>query len=657
MLKPTVLSHLSIMDKSLSLYRKTFYLIIGATLLFVSLSNPFFKIPYDPWFHVLKIASLHDEGKSFIFWPEDLKNQRYYWHLIYAVIFKTIGINNIFLWAKVIHVFQFLLAFVTLFYFCMTVFKILFPDEDKTRLQYLTLVSVVFWFIGNGTFSVQYQQAWIMWYSVTYQGLTIPLFWYITALTLKIFYENDSQKNILFYAIQIILGSALTVKIHSMELLYYLIHLSLISILNYKKLLFAVKKYYFKLIIFSLALIGIIIFLIEDKISLISLIGDKDILNKIYEAGSLVTSYLNRFCSSFSEIAILSLSAAIIFIIYYIFHKKKYPHKIINFNVSLFLYLLLTAILFFLIPVNFILAGIAAYLTNAGVVYRFFFASPWFIFLPMITFLFLKQVNPKMKLNLLTGINVLLMIILIILSTTVFSGTLYHNVKSIIYSFDKVKVGIQYSADTIEKLREIILKNELACINNNKPNIYYIRSDLALIVRGVFRKYVYQLDTRSSETELSFYLRGFDKKYNLIDINLSDDFPKDKEIFRYFLLEKKKIYYSSLEALLLPKEKDNIKFSIIKILQTRDFILIRGFVNISEKLSSDFKLCMVLKSATNSYVFNTKYYGIRSDEFDGFLTRAVINTKVIPNGKYKVGIYIKNSNEFLKYTDKVVEIK
>jgi hypothetical protein len=635
------------------LERRFFYTVVFSFFVFIFLSNPFLKIPYDMWHHLLKIVSLHDDGKPFAMFPEAVEG-RFLWHLFYAKLFKLTGVNDIFIWAKIIHVIQFGLSCLSIYYFSFTVFKILMPREQRIELKYLSLIASFLWFIGNGTFSVAHQQAWIMWYSVTYQGFTIPLFWYITALTLRIFYEDETNQKMFFYALLIIIGAALIGKIHSMELLYYLIHLSLLCLINYKKVLFAVKKHYFKLIILLLSLTGIIRLLIEDEIRLILLIKEKNFLDEIYETGRLVTNSLNRFRSSFSEIAILSLLAAIVFTTYYLFNKRKYLDKIINFNASLFLYILLSAILFSLIPVNNFLAGIAANVTNAGVVYRFFFASPWFIFLPMTTFIFLRPVNHRIKLHLLVGTNVLLMIILIILSKTAFTGTLFYNVKSIVDAFYKERVSIQYSTDTINKLRDIISKKNAESINKNKPNLYYIRGDLAPIVRGVFREYVYQPSAKAMYPLISFYRKNFYQEYNLIDINLPNEFAKNEEIFEYFPLEKKNIEFSKHVKFALPgKENDTVKLVISQVKQVDILIIIIGFCSIKEKQSRIEETYLVLKSNNEQHIFRVK----RSGDFEEFYFRAIIDKNEIHKGIYNVGVHVKIVNSYLlKFSNHMIEI-
>jgi hypothetical protein len=403
----------------LKTYSILFYFFVAAVVLFIFLSNPFLVREYDPWrWHLQCIAEFYSKGVS--------GSGGNLWHLAWAMIFKFIGIGNIFIWAKIIHVFQFILATTVLYYFSKTALTILIKsnssklhsinspegflssgndnnDINKLRtihIKYLSLLAVFIWVIGNGTFSttfsgtvlLAYQQAWIMWYSVTYQGLTIPLFWYCTALTLIIFHEELSLKKTLFCVIQIAIASFIMAKIHPQELLYYFIQIPIILLVNIKRI-FSIKNKIAILItilgIFLIMFIAIKFFVdlkpgyfVNGTLPLFDLILSNEhigqSLQKINTAGHIVVDHLNRFPNSFSEIALISLIAMIIFRLNFLFIKDKN----IPFHRNFFDLLLVSSLLFFLIPMVPFLAGVAAYSTHRNLVYRFFFASPWFMFFP-----------------------------------------------------------------------------------------------------------------------------------------------------------------------------------------------------------------------------------------------------------------------------------
>ena len=118
------------MNNKIKTYNIIFFSLVAAAFLFILLSNPFLRTPFDPWDHLLRIVSFHDEGKCFYFWPGNTCPERILWHELWARVFKITGINNIFLWAKIIHVLQFILAAVVIFYFSKTVLTIV-TNEKK----------------------------------------------------------------------------------------------------------------------------------------------------------------------------------------------------------------------------------------------------------------------------------------------------------------------------------------------------------------------------------------------------------------------------------------------------------------------------------------------------------------------------------------------
>lgn len=441
----------------LKTYNILFYSLVAAAVLFIFLSNPFLVKEYDPWRWHLKCIAEFYNGVS--------ESGGRIWHLVWARIFKFIGIGDIFIWAKIIHVFQFILAATVLYYFSKTALTILikshssklqgikssegFPssgndnnDINKLRtiqIKYLSLFAVLLWFIGNGTFSEAYQQAWIMWYSVTYQGLTIPLFWYCTALTLINFYEELSLKKTLLCVIQIAIASFIMAKVHPQELLYYIIQIPIILLVNIKRI-FSIKNKIALFItipvIFLIMFIAIKYFLYNTLPPLFSLILSNEpigqLLQQINALGHSVTDNLNRFPNSFSEIALISLIAMIIFRVNYLFIKDKN----VSFNRNFFDVLLVSSLLFFLIPMVPFLAGVAAYITHSSLVCRFFFASPWFIFFPFAIYkvITMKEIHiPCYK--------IVITVALILFSIFYFNKQFvpYHtilNAKSIINSLD-----------------------------------------------------------------------------------------------------------------------------------------------------------------------------------------------------------------------------
>jgi hypothetical protein len=242
-------------------------------------------------------------------------------------------------------------------------------------------------------------------------------------------------------------------KIHPQELLYYIIQIPIILLVNIKRIISIKNKTAVFItipVIFLIMFIAIKYFVdrgpsyfVNGTLPLFDLILSNEhigqSLQKISALGHIVVDNLNRFPNSFSEIAIISLIAMIIFRVNYLFIKDKN----ISFNRNFFDLLLVSSFLFFLIPMVPFLAGVAAYSTHRNLVSRFFFASPWFIFFPFAIYkvITMKEIHiPFYK--------IVITVALILCSTVYFHKYFipYHtflNAKSIINSLDKTKVGMR----------------------------------------------------------------------------------------------------------------------------------------------------------------------------------------------------------------------
>jgi hypothetical protein len=122
---------------------------------------------------------------------------------------------------------------------------------------------------------------------------------------------------------------------------------------------------------------------------------------------------------------------------------------------------------------------------------------------------------------------------------------------------------------------------------------------------------------------------------------------------------------AKLQQLQLPAETNNIRYGIDSILTEGTGVEIVGWAFVEEQDSRNRELYIVLKSAHQTYVFDSqvmlKPHLIENVEesclnmqYSGFKT--IIPTRKISNGEYAVGIYIKGEDiEALQYTDSVVE--
>lgn len=640
---------LSKVNKLLLDILKFLYHHIGLTILliFVFLSHPFLKIPYDAWDHLIKIRNIYDHGNCYLYWPDDLSFMCL-WHFLWAGLFKILSINDTFVWARIIHVSQYILAAGAIYYFSRTVYRILRPDIEKFHLNILSWIAVLLWFIGNGTHSIVHQQSWIMWYSVNYQGLTLPLFWYMSAITLQYFFENPSKLRIIFIILQVIFISAVISAAHPSEQIYFFIHLIILCIIQYKVLLsFRTKTYiYFAFAIAS----GIGFFILLFKYQLLPMpitiqnTTWSEIVSKIQWIGSMnVDGGWNRFPNSFSEIAILSIFLALIYRILMFIKPEGASRR------RCFDYLLISSCLFLIIPLTKITSGIIGYVTFSETVWRFVFASPWFIFIPFITYRIMASLKKRAGLLIITA-NIIVIISVFLISKYVSYQAFYGNVQSLISSFDTNKVGVQYSSEDIKILSNIIQDHERRFAQKDKPDLLYMRSDLGIIAKAVYGKDVYMTKVRAPRLTMeSFYSRKLDYRYNLIDVNVPASFPKDREILKYFNIEK--LSLSKRSFINLPVVKENIVFDVDHISQDGNYLRIDGWAFIEGQSARGQKVYVVLQSNHDQFIFDSsvnyrsdvaKHFGRIDVDDSGFI--ATIRKSVIGKGIFRVGLYIKRND-------------
>jgi hypothetical protein len=620
---------------------------LAILLIFVFLSHPFLKIPYDVWDHLIKIRNIYDNGNCYLYWPDDLSFMCL-WHFLWAGLFKILSINDTFVWARIIHVSQSILAAGSIYYFSSTVYRILRPDIEKFHLNILSWIAVLLWFIGNGTHSIVHQQSWIMWYSVNYQGLTLPLFWYMSAIVLQYFFENLSKLRIVFIILQVIFISAVISAAHPSEQIYFFIHLIILCIIQYKLLLSFRTRTYIYFAFAAVSVIGFFFLLFKYQLLPMPITIQystwAEIASKIQWIGSMnVDGGWNRFPNSFSEIAILSTSLALIYRIF-MFMKPERPSMRKCFD-----YLLISSCLFLIIPLTKITSGIIGFVTFSETVWRFVFASPWFIFIPFITYRTILLLKRRVSL-LIISVNIILIISVFLISKYFFHQAFSGNVQSLVSSLDNNKVGIQYSREDIQILSNIIQDHERRFAQKDKPNLLYMRSDLGIIAKAVYGRDVYMAKVRMPYLTMeSFYNRKLDKRYNLIDVDVPASFPRDIEIIKHFNVEKLRL--SKRRFVDLPGEKQNLVYIFDNISQDKDYLRINGWAFIEGQSSRRQETYVVLQSNNDRFIFDasvdyrpdvSKHFGRNDLDDSGFI--ATIRKSDTGKGIFRVGLYIKRND-------------
>jgi len=615
------------------------YILFFLCLFCVISTHPFLKLPFDPWEHLIKIRSIFDEGKCFLYWPEDTSSFSS-WHQTWATIFSILKISETFAWAKIIHCTQFIFALFSMFFFSFSVLSLCEKQATRYHLRLMAFFATLFWLVGNGTYSVGYQQAWIMWYSVTYQGITVPLFWVITALTLQLFFNNSlSNPTRLSFIILTMIGFLLIAFFHPSEAIYYAIYLFLCLLLT--PLISFKQKIVYGCLLFTI--VPGILFIIATHMNLpfLQIVSPKhglsDLIHQVTSTGYNITERGgNRLNSSFSELAIVSSIAALIYWVTSLLFFCRKPDRILTL-------LTIALIIFFLIPTSLWLAGIMGLLLHKNIIWRFFFASPWFLFVPLIIY----KINYRFRFPT-AFISFLLIAILSVtffISQNYLNRTLSGNMLSLYNSFFKNRVGLQYSEDDLALLRRTI---EIETKNIEKRNVMlYLRSDLATLARALFGYYVYS-HRRIFIPMHKFYTNHMDKKYTLFPITLPLDFPKDRNIFLKFKLDAKNISKRQTFEL---KGDNNVLFDLDHVDLGKKYLFIEGWAFIEKSLRPSV-VFVTLQDAQESFVFDTsklfrrdvgKYFRSQQLENKGFL--ATIRTSDLPKGTYQIGLLVKENDQ------------
>jgi len=484
-----------------------FYLCVSIVFIAILYSYPFLRYPYDMIHHLIVIDNFymkltHPIEKVVGIWANDiyymipngmiesieLGRPRYLWHYMWAYVFYLFDIDStqMFLRAKIIHVVQTFISLGAVYYFSKVVIRNTFKKIDVVTIQWLSLWSVVIWITIFATFSAAYHQVWMIWYSINYQ-ITLPLFWYMLGLTLVLVLEETSWRIKLFFTMQILLFSRFILQIHSMEFLYYLMHLSVFSLIFIDKIYYFLKKYFYLLIPMIIAIVystkhyqpehsAILNYLSIEKLP--------ELYNKMMQSGLWLINGYNRASASINELMYITLYLGMFFILYLLWNRHKQVTNNINTRVLLFI---LIGSLFALIPLYQFSGGLFSIITRANVVNRFYYSSTLFVIIPISIYAIFSHYK-------LRYIN--LCILFILISVAVFSKysnllhhNYYKNIQSVQNSFQERKIGFNLSKKQIQTIKEKFLFYEQ---NNHthKAIKFYARADIAFVIKYMYKKNV-----------------------------------------------------------------------------------------------------------------------------------------------------------------------
>jgi len=503
--------------------QRNFYFLLAFSLVAILFTHPFLRYPYDVFAHLMEIDNVEN--------ITSIQEKRQLWHLLWRKFFYFFSIPNseIFFRAKIIHILQTYVAFFSIFLFSHVVIRNLFKDIDKTILNYLSLWSVVIWFTIFATFSVHYQIVWTLWYSVNYQ-ITLPLFWYITALTLIVSLEETSIKTKVFFIFQILLISRFILQVHSMEFLYYIMYLVVFSIVYLDKVYYFLKKYYYAAIPLIISIIYFAKKYQPEKSKIFDYLEiDKlpHLYHNIVLQGEKLIAGFNRADASINELMVLIYYLGIIVTLIVLRNKVLNTAHFLDFRK--FIFIMITS-MFVLVPIYELSAGLLAIVTRTSVVHRFYYSSSLYVLLPVFVY-YLWYLKDNKNISI-VKINVSLMFLLS--SVWVYSKydtsnqIYYKNVNSIKNSFFERRVGFNLSKQQIDLIGEKIKLYEKKN-KTDKENFYYARADISFVIKYIYGKKVLWKGRRVSPKYINIYNKTMrmtkHKKYNLILFDVPKGFP------------------------------------------------------------------------------------------------------------------------------------
>jgi hypothetical protein len=462
---------------SIHAYALFFWLIVLFGLVFIASSYPMMKLRFDIWQHIGNIDNLVNN-------PE-LKIGRSNWHKVWAYIFRSTSINDIYEYAVIIHRVQFTLNLILIYFASKLMFsalllseKSIVKDINKQWISSLAISSTLVWLTVIGTVST-FQQAWIMWYSVNYQ-ITLSFIFLTVALCINTTVVSQAKSWIILKLVSAILLVYLTYLFHAGELAYFLVYVLFFIILF-------LKRNQFPYLIAGILFLSLIFYFAsifyEDRIpEIVTLIKNSE-YNKIYtsilEHGRWNVLGGNRHSANWNELYLLSISLAVL-----ILFSALTKNIVVNKRV---LFFILLSLVFCFVPIFINSSGAASLVVGAGIVNRIYFASYIFLLIPLFFYLVLLRFKSFNK-----PIYLIITVCILLISVYAYSkfindeGVYYKNVKSIKNSVYPNIVGVEFTnerlADIAQQIKQAELKYGVDAI------IYCANYDIGHIITYQYRR-------------------------------------------------------------------------------------------------------------------------------------------------------------------------
>ena len=449
---------------SISSYDIMFWLIIAIGFSLIATSYPMMKLRFDIWDHV-------DRIKVLVLDPLGSIPSRRNWYAVWAYVFRSSGINDIFSFATIIHRVQFILSCVLIYSAAKQIYSALLPLKacvkvENNWLSGLALSSVLVWLTIIGTFSF-FQQAWIMWYSVNYQ-ITLPMLFLSLGLMVNVLAIEQTPRQVILkscMALALLLGVYL---FHAGELAYLVFYIPILvlcfgSKYNYK------PKYVLLLTSIIIALLYIAISFYSDHVpALLTHLKKREFTKILLEINTKGTWNAvhggNRYAANWNELYRLSVYLfALIGVAGLVTKFKLVTNNLIdNFNVNnRVLCFLLLSLVFCFIPTFKYTSGLASLISYDGIVNRYYFASFVFLAVPLAVYMGVKSMK-----NIGQPMVLIALVALLMAATFFYSkiknkeGVYYQNVMSIVGSVKDNKINIDVTDGEIEDIRLQLMKAE-----------------------------------------------------------------------------------------------------------------------------------------------------------------------------------------------------
>lgn len=423
-------------------YSFVFWSLVIVGIVFISFSHPMMKLRFDIWQHLGSIDDLVMNPGA--------KIAKSNWHATWAFLFRTIGVNDIFTYAVIIHRIQFLLNCIVIYYAAKLIFAALLPTIEfgnrKQWLSSLAISSVLVWLTVIGTVST-FQQAWIMWYSVNYQ-ITLSLLFLALGLFVNAIAEaqTNNLKQIKLVGSLVLL--AIVYLYHAAELVYLAIYIPIIL------LCFSNKSNYKKIaIIIVIGIVFVFVFVmsgyyterVPELLKLLKNGNFSKIKSEINIQGLYNTQGGNRYLANWNELYALSIYMVVPVVV-----LSRLKSQLINRRV---LYFIVLSLAFCFIPTFKYSAGLVSLISYNEIVNRYYFSSLVFILIPL--FIYLVACHLKFLRNpiyLLATVLGCMGLVFYYSKLHNNGGVYYQNVKSIRDSLYADRVGIDMPASEIESI-------------------------------------------------------------------------------------------------------------------------------------------------------------------------------------------------------------